>query len=146
MISDGLYYSLNTTDRNARPSQPSVHLRIYLKCLLQDFPRIHLLTSITSKLYGVYDQELNSGEGFSLLQSLSHFFPRLVSLQLPTLSFILTDSPQLPQSLVSISGLTLPHYNVLLDNLHEYPALEDLEIYAHMYQLDWEMLVLCNYN
>ena len=137
MISDGLFYSLNTTDRNARPS---VHLQIPVKCLLQNISWIHLLTSVTLKLYISYDQKLNSSEGLSLLQSLSYFFPRLVSLQLPKLSCILTDSPQLPQSLVSIRNLTLPHYKVLLDNLHEYPALEDLEIHAHMYQ-DWPMLV-----
>ena len=124
-ISAGLYYSLNTTDWSARPSQPSVHLSIPVKCLLQNIPRIHLLTSVTSELYGNYYEELNSGEGF---QSIFHFFPRLVLLELPKLSFILTDSPQLPQSLVSIRHLTLPHYKVLLDNLHEYPALEDLHI------------------
>ena len=126
MVSDGLYYSLNSTDWNARRSQPSVHLMISVKCL-QDIPRIHLLTSVTSEL-SLYDEKLNSGEGFSLLQSISHFFPRLVVLELPMLSFIQTDSPQLPQSLVSIRDLTLPHYKVLLDNLYEYPALEDLEI------------------
>ena len=129
IISDGLYYSLNTTDWNARPS---VHLEICLECL-QNIPRIHLLniTTVTSRLVldSIHSQKLNSGEGFSLLQSISCFFPRLVSLQLPALSFILTDSPQLPQSLTSIRDLTLPHYKVLLDNLHEYPALEDLDIY-----------------
>ena len=145
MISDGLYYSLNTTDWSARPSQPSVHLHIPLKCLLQNIPRIHLLTSVTSELYGIYYEKLNSGEGFSLLQSIFHFFPRLELLHLPELSFILTDSPQLPQSLVSIRHLTLPHYKVLLDNLHEYPALEDLEIYTYMYE-DFQMLVPQKYN
>ena len=140
MISDGLYYSLNTTDWSARPSQPSVHLHIPLKCLLQNIPRIHLLTSVTSELYGIYYEKLHSGEGFSLLQSIFHFFPRLELLRLPELSFILTDSPQLPQSLVSITRLTLPHYNVLLDNLHEYPALEHLDIYNRIYQ-DWKTLV-----
>ena len=144
MISDGLYYSLNTTDWNARPSQPSVHLQISAKCVFQDTPRVHLLTSVTSELYIINDQQLNSGEGFSFLQSLSHFFPRLVVLHLPKLSFILTDSPQLPQSLVSIRHLTLPHYKVLLDNLHEYPALEDLDINEQHLQ-DQLMLVLQNY-
>ena len=122
MISDGLYYSLNTTAR------PSVQMEIYWYCLLQNIPRINLLTSVTSQLYGIDGQKLKSGDGFSLLQSISHFFPRLLLLELPILSFILTDSPQLPKSLVTIRDLTLPHYKVLLDNLHEYPALEDLEI------------------
>ena len=145
MISDGLYYSLNTTGWNARPSQPSVHLTVFdLKCL-QNIPRIHLLTSITSRLNYAEGYE-NSSEGFSLLQSISHLFPRLIVLQLPLLSFILTDLPQLPQSLVSIRHLTLPHYKVLLDSLHEYPALEDLEIYGtYMYQC-WKMLVLLTHN
>ena len=137
VISDGLYYSVNTIDWNARPS---VHLKIRLECLLQNIPKIHLLTTVTSRLDGIHSQILNSGEGFSLLQSISHFFPRLVSLQLPALSFILTDSPQLPQSLVSIRDLILPHYKVLLDNLHEYPALEDLDIYNIIYHR--KMLVL----
>ena len=98
-------------------------------------------STVASRLDDIYSQILNSGEGFSLLQSISHFFPRLVSLQLPILSFTLTDSPQLPQSLVSISDLILPHYKVSLDNLHEYPALEDLDIYNRIYQ-DRKMLVL----
>ena len=139
MVSDGLYYSLNNTGWNARRSQPSVHMKIPVKCL-QDIPRIHLLTSVTSEL-SFYDEKLDSGEGSSLLYSISHFFPRLVSLQFPKLSFILTDSSQLPQSLVSIRHLTFPHYKVLLDNLHEYPALEDLDIYNSIYQASTMLVV-----
>ena len=147
IISDGLYYSLNkNTDWNARHNQPSVHLTISVKCL-QSVPRIHLLTSVTSEFslyyYTILDTRLDSGEAFSLFQSFSHLFPRLVVLKLPALSFILTDSPQLPQSLVSIRGMTLPNYNVLLDNLHEYPALEDLEIDNNQ---DWKLLVLLDYT
>ena len=143
IISDGLYYSLNSRDWNAN-ARPSVHLEIRLECLLQDIPKIRLLTNLTSKLYDTHSQILNSGEGFSSLQSISHFFPRLVVLRLPELSFILTDSPQLPQSLVSIRGMTLPHYNVLLDNLHEYPALEDLDIYNNIE--DRKMLVILTHT
>ena len=125
-ISDGLHYSLNTTDWNARPSQPSVHMEIPVECL-QSVPKIHLITSITSELFFPLYVRLHFGA------NVSHFFPRLVSLQLDLytdFNYNLTDLPQLiPQSLVSIKGLSLPNYNVLLDNIHEYPALEDLEIY-----------------
>ena len=146
MISNGLFYSLSTTGWNERHSQPSVNLRIPVKCF-QSVRRIDFLTNVTSELYRFYGEEVNSGEGFSLFQSFSHFFPKLVVLELPKLSYILTDSPKLSQSLVSIRHLTLPHYNVLLGNLHEYPALEDLVIYNSIYQVYlsiYEMLVVQN--
>ena len=127
-ISDGLYYSLNTKDRNARLGLPSVHLRIPVECL-QSVPKIRLITSVTSKVS--FDSCFRRLHSDAVLQFISHFFPRLLSLQLPILSFTLTNSPQLPQSLVSIRGMTLPQYNVLLDNLHKYPELEDLEIINH---------------
>ena len=93
---------------------------------LEVFSRLYPFTERTSELY--LEFELSSGdEVVSLLHRLSYYFPRLVRLHLPSLSSpIITESPRLQHKTLTTLKLTLPHYNVVFDQLHGYQALKEL--------------------
>ena len=128
IFSDGMHYLNNTVSWNETCGPSSLDLALQYNSVvstgyLEVFSRLYPFTERTSELF--LEFELSSGdEVVSLLHRLSYYFPRLVMLQLPSLSSpIITESPRLTLTTLK---LTLPHYNVVFDQLHGYQALKEL--------------------
>ena len=130
ILSDSMHHSVNVTDWDEKFGS-LINLTLEESasvCYLKIFPNLFPFTKAITELhlYGSIADE----KGFSVLQNLSHYCPRLTSLRLPGLKFALKEAPHLPYETLVTLELTLPDCSLLLDRLLDYKALRQLHLFA----------------
>ena len=134
ILSDGMHYNgLVTWKETSGPSlfalvignkNGSVLSTGFLDVLSKLYPFTERISELRLMFKLTFGDEV-----VSLLHNLSYYFPRLTTLCLPHLSFPTTiELPKLQHETLKTLEITLPDYNAVLDQLHDYQALKEVHL------------------
>ena len=133
LLSDGLHFSKNIF--NLDRSGLEINMRILSFSVIYrlaeysiHFSSLYPYTEAISHLSlgGIIDTNTCC---FHVLQNISHYCPYLKSLDIGFGSFVSTKPIDIPKGTMVTIRLLLPHHSVLLDSLHQYQSLSEIQLH-----------------